>query len=235
MTSKEQGSFADEPTVGAPLSCQPQGQPSPDGAVSPVLKNGPELWGKVLASLPAGAIVAGGAVRDHLLGVEPKDIDVFLPVDAWPSNGFSGFQTLGADKDAEYEAMPTIAVVVRGERLGYQVDVVGIYAERTTPADIVGTFDFGIARSWFDGERIHDTPEAAQDRAARTVTRLLHDRPERGEARFARFNARMGGAFTYVIAPPPETPAPAAGTSALRLAAGSHPPAEDRRSRETFK
>lgn len=38
-------------------------------------KNGPELWQEIIEKLP-GAVIAGGAVRDYLLGVEPKDIDL---------------------------------------------------------------------------------------------------------------------------------------------------------------
>lgn len=43
------------------------------------MQNGPALWLKILSRFPSGAIVAGGAVRDYLLGAEPKDIDVLYP------------------------------------------------------------------------------------------------------------------------------------------------------------
>src|SRR3546814_17583635 len=63
--------------------------------------------------------------------------------------------------------------------------------------DMVERFDFGVARCWYDGE-IHDTPEAATDRANKTVTLFLDDRLERSRARFARFNERLGGDWRLI-------------------------------------
>jgi len=143
--------------------------------------------------MPAGAIVAGGAVRDYLLGVNPKDIDVFVNVDRFTNP--EGFETLGSDKDAEYDAMSEIALVTRGVIAGYQVDLVGVmFADAH---DMIKCFDFGVTRCWYDGE-IHDTPEAAADRANKTVTLFLDDRLERSRARFARFNERMGGDWRLI-------------------------------------
>lgn len=46
-------------------------------------RNGPELWSFLLGEIGmAGAVVAGGCIRDYLLGVEPKDIDIFVAIDA---------------------------------------------------------------------------------------------------------------------------------------------------------
>ena len=42
------------------------------------MQNGPELWNAILDQMPPGAVIAGGAVRDFILGVQPKDIDVFM-------------------------------------------------------------------------------------------------------------------------------------------------------------
>ena len=42
------------------------------------MKNGPELWDKLLSELPESAIIAGGCVRDFIFGGEPKDIDIWL-------------------------------------------------------------------------------------------------------------------------------------------------------------
>src|SRR5688572_21236605 len=49
----------------------------------PKMKNGPELWDKILYAVrevyePNYACIAGGAVRDYLLGKPSKDIDVFV-------------------------------------------------------------------------------------------------------------------------------------------------------------
>src|SRR3546814_5314777 len=102
-----------------------------------------------------------------------KDIDVFINVDGFTNPG--GFETLGSGKAAEYDAMNEIAVVTRGVIAGYQVDLIGVTFADTR--DMVERFDFGVARCWYDGE-IHDTPEAATDRANKTVTLFLDDRLE---------------------------------------------------------
>ncbi len=155
--------------------------------------NGPELWDAILAELPGGAIVAGGAVRDYLLGVEPKDIDVFIAANKFMNP--AGFHELGEDKDAEYGAMSEICVVTRGVVADRQVDLVGV--DYPNVSDMIERFDFGVARCWYDGE-LHDTPEAAADRANKTVTLFLDDRLERSRARFARFNERMGGDWRLI-------------------------------------
>lgn len=154
--------------------------------------NGPQLWDEILADLPDGAVIAGGAVRDYLLGVDPKDIDVFIHANEFVHP--AGFEGLGDEKSAEYDAMNEISIVVRGNIAGFQVDLVGV---TFSPDEMVERFDFGIARCWYDGE-IHDTPEAAADRANKTVTLLLDDRIERSRARFARFNERMGGDWRLI-------------------------------------
>jgi len=172
---------------------------------SPAAENGPALWDAILARFPAGSIVAGGAVRDYLLGVPAKDVDVFLSVTNWPDSGLEGFERLGSDRADEYAAMPTICIVQRGRIGGVQVDAVGVfirsdpmgYEDAFTPQAVIETFDFGLTRCWYDGQ-IHDTPEARADREARAVTLLLGDRPARAEQRFARFNERMGGGWALL-------------------------------------
>lgn len=45
--------------------------------------NGPAFWNKLLTDVNTAyrrqGVVAGGAVRDWMLGIEPNDIDIFLP------------------------------------------------------------------------------------------------------------------------------------------------------------
>lgn len=167
------------------------------GTIPAVLTNGPKLWSAILEGMPKGAIVAGGAVRDYLLGVEPKDVDVFCPTEGLGGFDFTGFDPLGEDRREEYEALSFIDVVQRTRAHGFQVDLVGVHMPDWSPRSLVETFDFGITRSWFDADGLHDTAEAGYDRSCRVVTRLLHDRPERAKARFDRFNQRMGGVFQY--------------------------------------
>lgn len=198
MSEQDQGVAASPPLSGPTDLSRSASQPV--GAIANAREpNGPDLWRKVLAVLPAGAIIAGGAVRDHFLGIEPKDIDVFLPSSEYENR--PGFEPLGDDRRAEYEALPIIDVVTRGTIAGHQVDFVGVnphcadFASGWSGEALVRTFDFGISRCWFDGA-IHDTPEAKADRETRRVSVLITDRMHRATARFERFNERMGGAFT---------------------------------------
>ncbi len=167
---------------------------------SVVIENGPALWDTILARFPPGAVIAGGAVRDYLLGVPAKDVDVFLRSIDWPSSGFNGFASLADNLDAEYAAMQMIEVVQHGRIAGAEVDVIGVHLPDGFSAErLIAQFDFGLTRCWYDGE-LHDTPEAAADRAAHTVSLLINDRPERALKRWARFNERMGGGWPLVQA-----------------------------------
>lgn len=170
---------------------------SPDFTKIPVsLYNGPALWQMILDKAPEGAIIAGGAIRDYFLGYQPKDIDIFLPSDAWQMPvGFHSI-TDSDERAEEYEAVPNIDIVAKGEIAGYLVDYIGINPNDISRGrQLVQGFDFGISRCWFDGS-LHDTPEAYMDRVNFTVTLLLGDRYERSLARFDRFNVRMGGRYT---------------------------------------
>ena len=175
------------------------------------MKNGPKLWTAILANFPEGAIVAGGAVRDYLLGLEPKDIDVFISAEVAdpPSDDDELFSALvwvrdprfnleridnRYERSEEYAALNNIAVVSSGELFGYKVDVIELDNQQT-PLEIVSSFDFGINQCWFDTE-IHDTAAALLDRQTRTI-RLHHfDRLERSKLRFDRLNERHGGIFS---------------------------------------
>lgn len=165
-------------------------------AIPTPLVNGPALWQAILDALPVrSAVIAGGAVRDYLLGVVPKDLDIFLPSEDY---GIPfGFDSLGDDRREEYAALPIIDVVTRGVIAGHQIDLIGIHG-MTDGHQLMETFDFGVTRCWFQDGVIHDTLEAIQDRDRRTVTMLLDDRTERSVQRFERFNERMGGGWVLV-------------------------------------
>jgi hypothetical protein len=163
------------------------------------MTNGPELWTKVLAQMPAGSIIAGGAVRDYLLGVEPKDIDVFCS-----DRNFTipeGFALLeGAEQDEEYEAMSEIDVVARGVIEGYQVDLVFMTLEPFNAQTLVESFDVTASQCWFDGS-CHAYAAATGDLAEGLVTVLRYERLPRTIERFDRFNARHDGCFQLIFDP----------------------------------
>jgi hypothetical protein len=182
------------------------------------MKNGPELWDLVLCQMPRGAVIAGGAVRDYFLGVEPKDIDVFAPalvhVNAEPDASYSDLSNLIAsdprsglyriedryEREEEYKALGDIATVSRGKIGNISVDLIEMVSTELDPWALIGGFDFGITRCFYDGKLVWDTPEALTDRTNKSVTLLLGDRRERALKRFERFNVRMGGEFTLIEA-----------------------------------
>lgn len=182
-------------------------------AVSPLCAsipsaNGPSLWDAILARMPEGSIVAGGAVRDYLLGFEPKDIDVFtgFPVggdpgdylDFTPSDPRYGLFRIENEHERfeEYAAVSNILCVSSGTLLGVKVDAV-LIENFEGGETLIDGFDFGITRCWYDGT-IHDTPEALHDRYNKCVTLLSDEREERSLARFERLNQRWGGDWRLV-------------------------------------
>lgn len=179
--------------------------------------NGPELWDLILGDMPEGAVIAGGAVRDYLLGVEPKDIDVFY---AWPAPSeelppinldnlelhFVSDPRVGLHRiddyykrQEEYTAMTNINLVSSGVMYGFKVDAVEM-TEMKDGFDLVEGFDFAINQCWYDSNMAGMGQLAAsrRDMAENTVTLLSNDRRERSLARFARFNERHAGAYTFV-------------------------------------
>lgn len=169
----------------------------------PTFSNGPLLWTAILASVP-GAVVAGGAVRDYLMGVILKDIDIFVstssPVD------FSFWDP--HPKAVEYEAGDHVDAVVQRKFGNWTVDLICVSvadsAEDPRPfgQKVIETFDFGVTRSYFDGQ-LHDTIEAAHDRRKGQVTLMLDDRLARAWDRFDRFNTSHGGGWTFRAPPRP--------------------------------
>ena len=179
------------------------------------LPNGPELWRAILAQMPDGAVIAGGAVRDYLLGFEPKDIDVFMalpPVadpaqmddvdwDAFaahdPRHGLMWIDNTH-QRFEEYTAVSNIVCVSSGELLGWPVDAIDL-DDFEGGEKLIDQFDFAITRCWFgDDDVIHDTPEAKRDRDNRTITLLSDAREARSLARFERLKERWGGDWKLV-------------------------------------
>ena len=179
---------------------------------------GPDLWKSILSRCPSGSVVAGGAVRDYLLGVEPKDIDVFCTQDAASaeineiddvSDDGRPSKVWGPHPEAEeYEGMETdVSCVVQRTIDGVKVDLVIIdHPKEGFVEHLIDSFDFGLAQAWFDGADIHERPAATTDRVNRTVTCLMDNRPARAWSRFDRFNARNGGDWTPTNFPERPTP-----------------------------
>lgn len=173
------------------------------------MKNGPDLWDSILEKMPAGSVIAGGAVRDYLLGVEPKDIDVFMGV----PNDLVDFTTFNIGDEPrsglfridnfyerleEYQAMTNIDLVSSGTMFDFKVDAV-VMTNFTDGAALVSEFDFAINQCWYTkAEGVRWTEASTVDRICKMVTLLQTDRLERSQKRFARFNERMGGGWILI-------------------------------------
>lgn len=164
------------------------------------MHNGPNLWKAILAHMPPGSVIAGGAIRDWFLDVEPKDIDVFVGPhgsNAWDAR--SGLYRIDGthEREEEYQALNNINLVSTGTLFDRRVDLVELSVP-VTGESLVAGFDFAVNQTWFDGDMIYRTTPCVQDLANHTVTLITDDRLERSLKRFARFNERMGGGWRLV-------------------------------------
>lgn len=171
------------------------------------MQNGPELWDAILRPVHEAfpghkVVIGGGAVRDYLLGFEPKDIDVFV-LDR-PGHNFiqdPNFLYIepGEGRKGEYDGKQWVQFVSDYEAFGFPIQVIGV-TEPTGQA-LVDAFDLGITRCWYEDGEIHDTINAQIDRDCRAVTVILHDRLERSMDRAQRFIDRHAGAITMMGVP----------------------------------
>jgi hypothetical protein len=145
--------------------------------------NDQTLWDPILAAVreiyePAYCCVAGGAIRDYLLGEDPKDIDVFMHLDrevnikelydlaqelGWQNVDVVGNVVGNAEpylKDKQANGEPLTIACLRGKVKGVTVDL--ILTRAKTGREIVGGFDFHMCEHWYDGE-VHSTPKGKYD------------------------------------------------------------------------
>jgi hypothetical protein len=172
-----------------------------------LMQNGPELWAEVLRVVKKTtgreAIIAGGAIRDYLIGAEPKDIDVFVECNGACDYGDivdPRFKLLPvpADRDDEYKGQSgRVQFVQEYEFAGHTVQLVYCRLQPFTGEALMDDFDFNITKSWFDGA-LHDTAAAEADRRLSTITVVKRVGMLRTEKRAARFMDRHPGRFTLV-------------------------------------
>lgn len=146
------------------------------------------------------ALLAGGFLRDVMLGRQPKDIDIFVPHSenfSWGS--IEAVPMLGA---AEYMEQCEVASIwdLPGEELPVQVIML---RPGLDPVDRAKAHDFGICQVWHDGCVQHMTRAFELDRLNETFT-LVHceDQKEfdRSMRRYERLQEKFAG-FPLVIPP----------------------------------
>jgi hypothetical protein len=96
-----------------------------------------------------GGIVAGGCFRDLLVGIDPKDVDVFVPGDGeWDSLCSRLSETLGEVDFAPSGKRVNVRKFVAGETV---LDVID-YSFVSRKEHVVETFDFSANMLWLDPE-----------------------------------------------------------------------------------
>lgn len=129
--------------------------------------------------------IAGGFFRDNLLGVPPKDIDIYIP-----SGGLEDFlekirskiasiETITNEPHKDYKSLvegglPIHSVVKISTWVGEQLDVI-VLAQSMALEDILKTFDFTVNQfGWQDGKILASTT-GLQDLWNRNL-RIYNDR-----------------------------------------------------------
>jgi len=168
--------------------------------------NGPKLWADMLTAINIpGAVVAGGCIRDYMLNVEPKDIDIFIPCEGSDEfndrisklSGVEGIAHLGIADEPDYESDDPVGHlygVIEGELLGYPINIIARKVHEDGPMALIESFDFGYLQMYY-AERSGIVPTAACicDRLNKRAT-MMHDRHvDQSFNRFLRFNNRHPG------------------------------------------
>ena len=181
----------------------------------------PDIWLRFLSALKKNtgteALIAGGAVRDTLLGRPIKDVDVWVR-GAFPAALIPWIESVVAEGDfvsvrkvcagdyikhfgSEKMHVGRVLEVMVDHRYGGDVmfniiEMVGA----TSWEDVVNHFDFGVCRAWlaFDGTLMFGN-EFLKDACARTFTYLGKDgTDERSWNRWERFKADKYRDWSFV-------------------------------------
>ena len=187
-------------------------------------KNGPTLWKQLIAItenvLKAPAIVAGGAVRDYKLGLEPKDIDIFVPVKIeldlefaipefkkhdlelsvfMPDTEIKDGYFLDQEEVDDGLFQAEVKGVLDGTFGPLKVQIIARPCDPFTGETVVSKFDLSICQAWYDGDVHYSNActESFQTKEVKLLRRDTRARMKRSRERFDRFNKRAGGEFKW--------------------------------------
>jgi Poly A polymerase head domain len=138
-----------------------------------------QYYGNILEALRQNSTpvhIAGGAVRDTILGRQIRDIDIFLG-DAHGDDAAAllrstfGYVKTGEWKRYEMFSDPMVARVAKFEKADETIPLclIGL-KEELTPRENVERFDFGLCMAWWDGKNITTTDQFKRDAEAKTFT-----------------------------------------------------------------
>jgi hypothetical protein len=147
------------------------------------------------------AILAGGYLRDLDHGVEPKDIDIFVPAD-WDRREFFDFlqaylitpTNFGFKESAENDDTILEQIIFEDSDVfpGLPINIL-VCKSAIKPADRFERFDYGLCQIMYDGEDLLRSAAYMKDKANGTFTLMRYTGPEAHEnslQRFKRFKAR---------------------------------------------
>ena len=165
-----------------------------------------DLLGKIRKIKGAeNAVIAGGAVRDVILGYEPKDYDIFIPAE-----GFKGVvETLGIDtkshpESKEYQqSIASLKAVRQGEYEGIKFELMKnqLANDDNFGKNVISTFDFGICMAYYEGANLlREADEFISDRDNHRMSLLklrnIQELPK-AVSRFNRLNEKLGNKFYF--------------------------------------
>lgn len=125
---------------------------------------------KAIQKFDERAVVAGGYLRDIMLGVQPKDVDI------WIYNRLPKELVLDLPPDS-YKVLRRIPIqnsfamkrIVSVEWKGITFDIIQL---RDPTVRAIDRFDFGLNQVWYDGTSLHTTKAFDNDQKAETITYL---------------------------------------------------------------
>lgn len=152
------------------------------------------------------AVIAGGAIRDYHYELEPKDYDIFIPLETRQQsvkhiitliNKEFNLGLEGKEKGKEYEDAKSLRGVTEITFEGKVFDIIGKPAknDETFGFEVIKDFDFGNSMAFYNGLYVEDSNEhwkADVGRSRMTLVNMtrLSDLPRHME-RFNRFNKRL--------------------------------------------
>ena len=141
-----------------------------------------DVYAEFAAALQVPFCIAGGAVRDHLLGLPPKDYDLFV-FERYDRRRLAGYQQGPAA--VGYDAWHVANVEWRGQA----VQIIGPLAYRDID-ELLDGFDWNVCQFAYDGQRVIQRMDAGEI-SRRGWLRLTSDRtPHVSLRRGFRFSER---------------------------------------------
>lgn len=141
---------------------------------------------RLAAAIP-GAIIAGGAVRDGVLGIPLRDIDIVMPA----STDAQVDEALTAVNKATKRLLKPVTVPGGGYEESYLLfrspdSKVELILTKTPSREHINTFHDDISRMYVDAQGLHIRPEALSALASKKV-----DAVNASPVRVAKLKAKL--------------------------------------------